>query len=93
MYRAPSRGERWLVDVVEYRRIRGTTTTTGPAASGPDASCTDPVAWAEVLERHPEFDEVEFRLDLVEVHLPGGEPEPPEERRHVRVERRDRWKR
>ena len=94
LYRAPSRGERWLVDVVEYRRIRGIYDDNGDRPR-PGRTHRALTRWLgrRVLERHPEFDEVEFRLDLVEVHLPGGEPEPPEERRHVRVERRDRWKR
>ena len=90
LYRAPGQGEAWLVDLVEYRRIRGIYDDNGdrPRPGGMHRALTRWIA-RRVLARHPEFDEVEIRLDLVEVHLPGGEPEPPEQRRHVRVERRE----
>jgi len=90
LYRAPGHGERWLVDLVEYRRIRGIYDDNGdrPRPGGMHKALTRWVS-RRVLQRHPEFDEVEIRLDLVEVHLPGEDPEPPEKRRHVRVERRE----
>lgn len=90
LYRAPGEGEAWLIELVEYRRIRGIYDDNGdrPRPGGMHRALTRWVS-RRVFERHPEFDEVEIRLDLVEVHLPGGEPEPPEVRRHVRVERRE----
>jgi hypothetical protein len=90
LYRAPGQGEPWLVDLVEYRRIRGIYDDNGdrPRPGGTYKALTRWIS-RRVVERHPEFDEVEIRLDLVEVHLPGEDPEPPEARRHVRVERRE----
>ena len=90
LYRAPGEGEPWLVDLVEYRRIRGIYDDNGdrPRPGGTYRAFTRWLA-RRILQRHPELDEVELRLDLVEIHLPGAAPEPSEQRRHVRVERRD----
>lgn len=90
LYRAPSEGESWLVDLVQYRRIRGIYDDNGdrPRPGGMHKALT---RWLsrEIFTRHPSLDEVEIRLDLVEVRLPGEGEEPLEAPRHARVERRD----
>lgn len=85
VYRAPGQGEPDLVDLVEYRRIRGIYDDKGDRAK-------PGYAWrrlarylaARRMAEDPTVLEVELRLDLVTLPIPGQRDDPPADaRRHV----------
>ncbi len=89
-YRAPGRGDPWLVSLLEYRRIRGLYDDNGdrPKPGGFYNPFCDWVA-VELLAREPELEAVEIRLDLVTNLRPGSDKAPvPDKRRHVRTRAR-----
>lgn len=89
-YRAPGEGVDWLVELLEYRRIRGLWDDVGDRPK--PGSFYDPFCdWvaAELMRREPTVAEVEVRIDLATNRRPGSQkPAVPERPQHVR--RRDR---
>lgn len=90
LYRAPGQGEDWMVALLENRKIRGIYDDKGdrprPAVIY-DRLC-DWLA-GRIFARDARLDQVEFRLDLVAIRVPG-DPRPPvaDQRRHVRLRSR-----
>ena len=89
VWAAPQRDGTPLSRVLRYRRIRGIYDDFGdrPQPRAIYGRFSDWVAQL-VLDEHPDWQQVQIRLDLVTVHLPHEGAEPPEQRRHVRLRSR-----
>lgn len=90
VYRAPREGEDWLVDLLEYRRVRGIYDDNGDRPK-PGIFYDRLCDWlaTEIMARRQDVAEVQVRLDLVTNRVPGDRrPAVPDQRRHLR--RRDR---
>lgn len=86
LYRAPGQGEDWLVDLVEYRRVRGIYDDKGdrPKAGFIWGRLSSYLA-ARIMVVHPEVEEVELRFDLTRASIPGrGGERQLDRKRHVR---------
>ena len=92
-FRAPAGAGRWdrLSQKLRYRRVRGVYDDAGDLPR-PRPLYERFVDWTarEVFLVEPDAVEVRVRIDLVEVRLPGEGEEPPEEKRHARIRRREK---
>ena len=74
---------------LRYRRVRGLTDDSGDRPRpGPLWKRTTRWIAREVLEEHPGFAEVEVKMVLIDVVVPGGRPARADRVAHTRLELR-----